>query len=95
MQRLLRHPDEESITAQAGGDAGEFVPVDLIERKVQMDTPPSNAPLYTKSFTESGLPMARGRLLPSTANITTLAGGVGAAKFLRGLVARLEESHAG
>ncbi len=24
---------EESITAQAGGDAGEFVPVDLIERK--------------------------------------------------------------
>src|SRR5436305_15155245 len=25
---------EEKITAQAGGDAGEFVPVDLIEEKV-------------------------------------------------------------
>jgi 2-iminoacetate synthase ThiH len=26
---------EESITAQAGGDAGEFVPVDLIEAKAR------------------------------------------------------------
>ena len=26
---------EESITAQAGGDSGEFVPVDLIEEKAR------------------------------------------------------------
>ena len=82
---------EESITAQAGGDAGEFVPVDLIERKAaEMGRIAVERILCTESFTESGLPMGRGRLLPSTANITTLAGGVGAAKFLRGLVARID-----
>jgi len=33
MQTISRAVDEESITAQAGGDSGEFVPVDLIEEK--------------------------------------------------------------
>src|SRR6266849_5013632 len=38
--------------------------------------------------------MARGRLLPpSRLTITTLAGGVGAAKFIRGLVRRVDPRH--
>src|SRR5271155_2943137 len=51
----------------------------------------SSAPRFTKSSTERGRPMERGRLLPSRARITTLAGGVGAAKFIRGLARRIDQ----
>ncbi len=45
----------------------------------------------TENFTAKRLPMARGRSLPAPKpTITTLAGGVGAAKFIRGLVRRVD-----
>ncbi len=58
---------EESITAQAGGEAGEFVPVDLIEDKVREmgRTPVERTTLYKKLYGRKAPNGAR-PILPSS-----------------------------
>src|SRR5262249_17268873 len=48
-----------------------------------------NATPSTKSSTAERRPMVRGQSSPPPRQIVTLAGGVGAAKFIRGLVRRI------
>src|SRR5262249_17825552 len=56
-------------------------------RRARWAASPSNAPRSTRSSTEERLPMARGRSSPRNPRmVSVLAGGVGAAKFIRGLV---------
>src|SRR5216683_681609 len=51
----------------------------------------SNAPRFTRNSTAKRHPMERARSRPlRSQQITTLAGGVGAAKFIRGLVRRID-----
>ena len=84
---------EESITAQAGGDSGEFIPVDVFEDKaremgrVAVERTTLYKKLYGKKAPNGARPIANP---PTSRQITTLAGGVGAAKFIRGLVRRIE-----
>ncbi len=82
---------EESITAQAGGQAGEFVAVDLIEEKArEMGRVAVERTTTLQETLRKKGSQWRAADQPLRRPITTLAGGVGAAKFIRGLVRRVD-----
>ena len=93
MQRFLRHPDGGEHHRTGGGTAGEFVAgrPDRRERRARSGALPVERHTLTQALRQKGSQWrAADHSTPLKPSITTLAGGVGAAKFLRGLVRRVD-----
>ena len=92
MQRFVGHADGRKHHGAGRRRSGEFVPVDVFEEKaremgrVAVERTTLYKKLYGKKAPNGARPIAT---LPRRQK-TTLAGGVGAAKFIRGLVRRID-----